>query len=74
MSIYHALINTLSAYMIHMNLNMIFYTHVEHNPASNMYTYTRHMRQYRVDMYKLYNDVNNNNRLFHNLLPFQPLP
>ena len=27
--IYHALINALSAHMIHINLNMIFYTHVE---------------------------------------------
>ena len=26
---YHALVNTLSAHMIHINLNMIFYTHVE---------------------------------------------
>ena len=31
MDIYHALINALSAYMIHINLNMIFYTHVEHS-------------------------------------------
>ena len=29
--IYHALINALSAHMIHINLNMIFYTHVEHS-------------------------------------------
>ena len=29
MYIYHALINALSAQMIHINLNMIFYTHVE---------------------------------------------
>ena len=27
--IYHALINALSTHMIHSNLNMIFYTHVE---------------------------------------------
>ena len=32
MYIYHALINALSAYMIHINLNTIFYTHVEHLP------------------------------------------
>ena len=32
MYIYHALINALSAHMIHINLNMIFYTHVEHSP------------------------------------------
>ena len=29
MYIYHTLINALSAHMIHINLNMIFYTHVE---------------------------------------------
>ena len=33
MSIYHALINGLSAHKIHINLNMIFYTHVEHSPT-----------------------------------------
>ena len=33
MYIYHALINALSARMIHINLNMIFYTHVEHSPT-----------------------------------------
>ena len=32
MYIYHALINALSAHMIHINLNMIFYTHVEYSP------------------------------------------
>ena len=35
MYIYHALINALSAHMIHINLNMIFYTHVEHSPIKN---------------------------------------
>ena len=30
---YHALINALSSHMIDINLNMIFYTHVEHNPT-----------------------------------------
>jgi len=29
MYIYHALINALSAHMIHINLNMKFYTHVK---------------------------------------------
>ena len=33
MYIYHALINALSAHMIHINLNMIFYTHVERSPT-----------------------------------------
>ena len=36
MSIYHALINALSAHMIHINLN-IFYTHVEHSPTKTIY-------------------------------------
>ena len=35
MYIYHALINALSAHIIHINLNMIFYTHVEHIPIKN---------------------------------------
>ena len=37
MYIYHALINALSAHMIHINLNMIFYTHVEHSPTETVY-------------------------------------
>ena len=37
MYIYRALINALSAHMIHINLNMIFYTHVEHNPTKTIY-------------------------------------
>ena len=36
MYIYHALINALSAHMIHINLNMIFYTHVEHSPSKTV--------------------------------------
>ena len=36
MYIYHALINALSAHMIHINLNMIFYTHVEHSPTKTI--------------------------------------
>ena len=35
--IYHALINALSAHMIHINLNMIFHTHVEHSPTKTIY-------------------------------------
>ena len=35
MYIYHVLINTLSTHIIHINLNMIFYTHVEHSPTKN---------------------------------------
>ena len=37
MYIYHALINALSAHMIHINLNMIFYTHVEHSTTKTIY-------------------------------------
>ena len=37
MYIYHALINALSAHMIHINLNMIFYTHVKHSPTKTVY-------------------------------------
>ena len=37
MYIYHALINALIAHMIHINLNMIFYTHVEHSPTKIIY-------------------------------------
>ena len=40
MCIYHALINALSAHMIHINLNMIFYTHVKHSPTKTIYTHT----------------------------------
>ena len=36
MYIYHALINVLSAHMIHINLNMIFYTHAEHSPTKTI--------------------------------------
>ena len=37
MYIYHALINALSAHIIHINLNTIFYTHVEHSPPNAVY-------------------------------------
>ena len=37
MYIYHALINALSAHMVHINLNMIIYTHVEHSPTETIY-------------------------------------
>ena len=37
MYIYQALINALSAHMIHINLNIIFYTHVEHSPTKTIY-------------------------------------
>ena len=37
MYIYHALINAQSAHIIHINLNMIFYTHIEHSPTRTIY-------------------------------------
>ena len=37
MYIYHALINALSTHMIWINLNMIFYTHVELSPTRTIY-------------------------------------
>ena len=36
MYIYHALINTLSAHVIHINLNVIFYTHIEHSATKTI--------------------------------------
>ena len=39
MYIYHALINALRTHMIHINLNMMFYTHqVEHSPTKTTHT------------------------------------
>ena len=38
--IYHALINALSAHMLHINPNIIFYKHVEHSPTKT--THTKH--------------------------------
>ena len=37
MHICHVLINALSAHTIHINLNMIFYTYVEHSPTQTVY-------------------------------------
>ena len=37
MNIYHVLINVLSAHMIHINLNMVCYTHVERSPTKTRY-------------------------------------
>ena len=34
---YHALINALSAHIIHINLNMIFYAQVLHSPTKTIY-------------------------------------
>ena len=45
MYIYHALITALSAHMIHINLNMIFYTHVEHSPSKAIYIKQQQQQQ-----------------------------
>ena len=37
MYIYHALINALSAHIIHINLNTILYTYVEDSPSKTIY-------------------------------------
>ena len=34
--IYYPLINALNAHMIHINLDMILYTHVEHSPTKTI--------------------------------------
>ena len=36
MHIYYVLINTLSAHMIQINLDTLFYTHVEHSPTKTI--------------------------------------
>ena len=47
MYIYHALINALSDHVIHINLNMIFYTYIEHSPTKTIYIkyYTKNQQQ-----------------------------
>ena len=42
MYIYHALINALSSHVIHISLNVIFCTHVEHSPTKTLQTYSLH--------------------------------
>ena len=38
MYIYHVLIDTLNTHMIRINLNTVFYTHVEQSPTYAIYT------------------------------------
>ena len=50
MYIWHALINALSAHMIYINLNMIFYSHVEeHSPTKTIYIkyYKKYIKIYQ---------------------------
>ena len=37
MYVYHVLINALSAHTIHINLNTIFYTHIDDSPTKTIY-------------------------------------
>ena len=62
MYIYHVLINALGAHIIHINLNTIFYKHVEHSPTKTIYikyymethTYTHTMSgAYETDRSKI---------------------
>ena len=55
MYIYHAVINALSAHMIHVNLNTIFYTHVEHSPTKTVY-----IRHYMKTHTHTHNDCSRN--------------
>ena len=57
MYIYHVFIDTLSTHMIHINLNKIFYTHVEHSPTKTIdirYYMERHTHTHT------YNDCSRN--------------
>ena len=47
MYIYHVLINALNTHMIYININTIFYTHVEHSPT------TRHSRVWHLELLPL---------------------
>ena len=71
MYIYRALIDALSANMIHINLNTIFYTHVEHLPKNNLhkvlygntYTHThthKHAHMHTHTHTHTYNDCSRN--------------
>ena len=50
MYIYQALINAVSAHMIHINLHMISYTHVEHSPTKTIYLkyYLKHTHTHKT--------------------------
>ena len=51
MYIYHVLLDTPSAHMTHINLNTIFYTHVEYSPIKTIY----------IKYYTLYGDKKQHN-------------
>ena len=58
MYIYHALINALSAHMIHINLSMIFCPHVEHSPTKTIYIkyYTKKQTKIKTASFELSQD------------------
>ena len=70
MYIYHTLINALSTHMIHINLNMIFYTHVEHSPTKTIYVkyYTKQKTKSQMNINKQFNCLMYNIVLLHYLL------
>ena len=58
MYIHHDLINALSTHMIHTNLNMIFYTPVEHSPTKTIYiTYDTKQKQNEIRTTNTYTHV-----------------
>ena len=70
MYIYHALINALIAHMIHINLNIIFHTHVEHSPTKTIYVkyYTKQKTKSQMNINKQFNCLMYNIVLLHYLL------
>ena len=58
--IYHALIEALSAHIIHINLSTIFYTHVEHSPTNAIYR-----NYYVIIKQRKLNAMNSNHLYIH---------
>ena len=48
MYIYHAFIDALSTHIIHINLNTVFYTHVEDSPTKTIYIIYIYMRRKKI--------------------------
>ena len=72
MYIYRALIDALSAHMLHINLNTIFYTHAEHSPTNTIYT--KYMgkphtaQSYQHNLHKVYGKTTHRPQSYqHNL-------
>ena len=58
--IYDALINALSAHVIRINLNMIFYTSVEHSPTKTIYINNLHKKHCKHTHTHTYTDCSRN--------------